>query len=106
GTTLVADVPGFDGTFTALTIPRSNPTNLLFRNKSGHPARFVLDAFPDPDSLNPGPVRYCTALVEDGGAQALTLRLGQSTRQIVAAGNPGYEFVVAGSDVSLEVIVP
>ena len=106
GSTLIADVPGFDGAFTALTIARSNPVNLFFRNASGHDARFVLEAFPNPDSSNPGPARYCTALVEPGGVQTVTVRLGQSSAQIIAAGNPGYSFVVPGSDAALEVIVP
>lgn len=106
GTQLIADVPGFDGTFPALYVARSNPSNVLFRNESGQPARLVLEAFTDPESAAAGPTRYCTALVEDGGVQALTFRLGQSTPQIVAAGHPGYAFEVAGTDVSLEVIVP
>src|SRR5690606_14273099 len=34
GSTLVADVQGFSGNFDRLTLPRSNPNHLLFRNSS------------------------------------------------------------------------
>lgn len=106
GSQLIADVPGFDGDFAALTLPRSNPSNVFFRNTSGKPARLILDAYPDPDASVASPERYCTALVEDGGVQALTLRLGRSTQAVVADGHPGYAFVVPGSDATLELIVP
>ena len=54
----------------------------------------------------PGPVRYCTALVEDGGTQFLTVELGRNTRAVQAGGEAGYAFEVPGTDATLEVIVP
>jgi len=106
GESLMADVPGFDGEFDALTLPRSNPSNILFRNESGHEARLVIDTHNDPEAVVPGPARYCTALVEDGGQQLLTLVLGRSTRSVEAAGADGYAFVVPGAEAELEVVVP
>jgi hypothetical protein len=106
GERLIADVPGFDGEFDALTLPRANPSNIMFRNESGHEARLVIDTFNDPEAQVPGPVRYCTALVEDGGTQFLTVELGRNTRAVQAGGEAGYAFEVPGADATLEVIVP
>ncbi|HWL45348.1 MAG TPA: hypothetical protein VNQ73_20555 [Ilumatobacter sp.] len=106
GAALHADVPGFDGDFAALTLPRANPSNIMFRNTSSHAVRLVIDTFDDPEAQVSGPARYCTALVEQGGTGFLTIRLGQNTAAVQAAGNPGYAFVVPGSDAQLEVVVP
>ncbi|NNE11031.1 MAG: hypothetical protein HKN41_02175 [Ilumatobacter sp.] len=103
GSTLTADVPGFDGDFDALTLPRSNPNNVMFRNDSDHHARLVIELHPD-NGGEPevGPSRICTALVEEGGAQLLTLEFD---RPSIAVEN-GYAFTVPGSDAELEVVVP
>lgn len=106
GESLRADVPGFDGDFDSLTLPRANPSNIMFHNESGHEARLVIDTYNDPEAAVPGPARYCTALVEDGGTQFLTVDLGQNTRAVQAAGADGYAFTVPGSDATLEVVVP
>ena len=106
GTELRADVPGFDGEFSALTLPRANPSNIMFRNDSGHAARLVIDTHNDPEAAVAGPARYCTALAEDGGVQFLTLVLGQNTVAVQAAGADGYAFRVPGTDATLEVVVP
>lgn len=106
GESLHADVPGFDGDFDSLTLPRGTPNNVMFHNESGHEARLVIDTYNDPDAQVPGPLRYCSALVEEGGTQWLTIELGQNTRAIQAAGNPGYAFTVPGSDAALQVVVP
>lgn len=109
GTSLHADVLGSIGDeleFASLTLPRANPSNIIFRNESDHEARLVIDTYNDPEATVPGPARYCTALVEEGGAQFLTVRLGQNTRAIQANGADGYAFVVPGTDATLEVVVP
>lgn len=106
GERLLADVPGFDGNFETLTLPRGTPNNFLFRNASDHEARLVIDTYANPDARMPGPERYCTALTEEGGTQWLTIVLGQNTAAIKAAGNEGYAFTVPGSDATLEVVVP
>jgi hypothetical protein len=101
---LVADLPGFDGDFDSLTLVRSNPTNVLFHNESAEHARLVLDLHPDVDGDgNPlGPERVCTALVEPGGTQLLTIRM---ERPSIAVPD-GFAFTVAGTDAELKVIVP
>jgi hypothetical protein len=106
GERLTADVPGFDGEFDALTLPRANPSNIMFRNESGHEARLVIDTYNDPEAQVPGPARYCTALVEDGGTQFLTVELGRNTVAVQASGEDGFAFEVPGTGAALEVIVP
>lgn len=103
GTTLTADVPGFDGDFDALTLPRSNPSNVMFRNESDHHARLVIEMHPAVvDGELAGPERLCTALVDEGGAQLLTIVFDRPSIAL----DDGYEFTVAGSDASVEVVVP
>lgn len=103
GSTITADVPGFDGDFDSLTLPRSNPSNVMFRNDSGHHARLVIEMHPALVDDEPvGPERLCTALVEDGGAQLLTIVFDRPSIAL----DDGYEFTVAGSDATLEVVVP
>ncbi len=104
GTVLEADLIGANGRFESLTLPRANPNNVMFRNKSGSEARLVIDMHPRADENGKllGPERICTALVEDGGSQFLTLVFAQSSRTL----DDGYAFTVPGSDAELEVIVP
>ena len=103
GATLTADVPGFDGDFDALTLPRANPSNVMFRNESDQHARLVIEMHPEiVDGVPAGPERLCTALVDEGGAQLLTIVFDRPS----VALDDGYEFTVAGSDAALEVVVP
>ena len=103
GSALTADVPGFDGDFDALTLQRSNPSNVMFRNESGEHARLVIEMHPDVVDGQPvGPERLCTALVDDGGAQLLTIVFNRPSIAL----EDGYEFTVAGSNATLEVVVP
>jgi hypothetical protein len=103
GTSLTADVPGFDGEFESLTLPRSNPSNIMFRNESDHHARLVIEMHPAViDGELSGPERLCTALVDEGGAQLLTIVFDRPSIAL----DDGYEFTVAGTDASIEVVVP
>lgn len=101
---LTADVPGFDGEFTELTLPRSNPNNVLFRNEDDKKARLVIEMHPefDNDGEASGPERLCTALVEPGGVQLLTIIFDRPSFAL----DDGYAFTVPGSDAELEVVVP
>lgn len=101
---LVADVSGFGGDFDALTVVRSNPTNVLFHNESHHHARLVLDLHPalDGDGQPVGPERVCTALVDPGGTQLLTVVINRPSIAV----DGGFAFVVPGSDAELKVVVP
>ncbi len=103
-TGLTADVPGFDGDYAALTLPRSNPNNVLFRNDSDDDARLVIEMHPefDDDGEASGPERLCTALVEPGGVQLLTIIFDRPSFAL----EDGYAFTVPGTDAELEVVVP
>lgn len=105
---LHADVPGFDGNFETLTLPRSNPNNVLFRNESDGHARLVIELHPDVggDGVPLGPERLCTALVEEGGVQLLTVVFDRPSFAVIAETGGGYAFTVAGSDAELGVVVP
>ncbi len=103
GSALTADVPGYDGEFDALTLPRSNPSNLIFINESGEHARLVIEMHPEPvDGELVAAERLCTSLVEEGGQQFLTVEFDRPSIAV----EEGYELIVAGSDASLEVVVP
>lgn len=103
GSELTADVPGYDGDFAELTLPRSNPSNILFRNEGSEPARLVIEMHPpEVDGEPTGPERLCTALVEEGGVQLLTIEFDQPSIAV----EEGYEFTVPGSDATLGVVVP
>ncbi len=103
GSSLEIDEVGDDGQVGTLTFPRSNPTNVMFLNESGDDARLVLELHPAADSE--GDQRVCTTLVEEGGRQILTVEFDRPSFALEAEG-VNYEFVVAGSDASVEVVVP
>lgn len=104
GSTLVADVVGFDGDFARLTLPRSNPNHILFHNDSDHEARLVIELQPvvDDNGVPAGPERVCTAIVEAGGSQFLTVVF---QRPSFAVDEP-FAFTVVGTDARVEVLVP
>ncbi|HSH11213.1 MAG TPA: hypothetical protein VLA10_05455 [Ilumatobacter sp.] len=101
---LTVDVPGFDGNFDELTIVRSNPSNIMFHNESNEPARLVFDLHPavDDNGVPLGPERVCTALVEEGGTQLLTVVVHRPSITV----EEGFRFYVPGSDAALAVVVP
>jgi len=100
GALLTSNVPEYDGDFSALTITRSNPTNILFYNQSDDDVRLVIDLHPPEGS--DGPERVCTALVGPTGVQLLTFQIDQPSFAV----EEGFAFTVPGSDAELEVVVP
>lgn len=104
GSALVAETTGLEGAFDRLTLPRSNPNHIMFRNESDEEARLVFDLQPavDDSGATVGPPQLCTALVEPGGSQFLTVVVD---RPSFAVDEP-FAFTVAGSDAMLEVVVP
>ena len=104
GSSLVAEVQDFTGNYDQLTLPRSNPNNVLFRNRSDGDARLVIELQPavDDNGVPLGPERVCTALVKPGGVHFLTVIF---QRPSFAVDEP-FAFTVAGSDARLEVVVP
>lgn len=99
--TLSVTVPGFTESPTTLTLPRSNPNNILFRNQTPHERRLVIDLGPTgPDEEER---RVCTALVEQGAVQLITVIFDKPTFAI----DDGHRFMVPGVDTAvLEVMVP
>jgi hypothetical protein len=104
GSALVADLPGFDGDFDQLTLPRANPNHVMFRNDSDEEARLVIELQPavDDSGAAAGPERLCTALVEPGGTQFLTVVFQRPSFGV----DEPFAFTVPGTDAALEVVVP
>lgn len=92
----------------ALTVPRSAPTNVIFRNESDHERRLSLDLGTEFVEGEDGeeeeiPDQTCTTLVEEGGEQLLTLSIPVPSSAVEG----GYHFFVPGVDSAfLEVVVP
>jgi prepilin signal peptidase PulO-like enzyme (type II secretory pathway) len=106
GSALDVDLPGYDGRSAALTLPRSNPNNVLLRNQSDAPVRFVVDMHPrlDDNGQALGPEQICTALVKPDSVQLLTLEFARPSWAVKDEG--GYAVTVPGSDARLDVVVP
>lgn len=104
GSSLTFDLPGYDGYSSALTLPRSNPTNILFRNESNDTVRLAIEMHPrvDENGQPLGPERMCTPLGEPDSTQFLTLYFQLPSYAVEG----GYAFTVPGTDASLEVVVP
>lgn len=98
---LLAEMPGDLAPSRRLTLPRSNDNNVLFRNESSQARRLVIDTGPQgPDGQNRV---FCTALVEPGGVQVLTLEIAKPTYAV----DGGHQFVVPGVDTAVvELTVP
>jgi hypothetical protein len=94
---------GADG----ITLPRSNPNNIVFRNESAEERRLSV-SLGTRESEEEGaeeevPNYACTALVEDGGAQNITLIVAVPS----AAFEDGYSFFVPGVESArLNLFVP
>ena len=87
-----------------LTLPRSNPNNVLFVNQSDEDRRLSLDLdVLVNDEGEEVPYLVCTTLVVPGGEQNKTITIGAPS--IVAA--DGYSFFVPGVESArLELVVP
>jgi hypothetical protein len=99
---LIGMVQGIEGNQETLTIPRSNPSNLLFRNKTE--GEFRLVAHLGERAVTEGvveKVEVCTQLIPAGAEQLLTLTIPKP-----AADKP-YTLEIAGVEgQSIEVVVP
>ena len=106
GSTLTWEVPGMTGLdgSGALTLPRSTANNVMFRNESDGEARLVIDMHPrlDDQGAPVGPETICSALVDESGVQFLTVKFDLPSFAV----DGGYAFDVAGTDASLDVVVP
>ena len=84
GGQLAFDVPGpIEQGPAGMVIPRSNPTNVIFRNESDEHRRLSLDLGTETVEVEgeDAVVRHqiCTTLIEPGGAQLLTVEADQPT---------------------------
>lgn len=99
---LVASAQGIEGAQETLTIPRSNPSNILFRNKTE--GEFRLVAHLGERAVTEGVVEkieVCTQLIPNGAEQFLTLTIPKP-----ALDKP-YTLEIAGVDgQAVQVIVP
>lgn len=107
GAALVINADGQGPAYDTLTLPRSNPNNILFHNEADHDARLVVDLHPaeGPDGEPTGPEQVCTTLVEPGGTQFLTVVFDRPSF-VLAADDASYMFTVPGTDAAIEVVVP
>jgi hypothetical protein len=121
--TLDFDVPGpIEAGAAGMVIPRSNPTNVIFRNNSDEHRRLSLDLGTQTVEIEEGGEtvevearhQICTTLIEPGGAQLLTVKAGEPSFAYDGQVNPngpdgadGFWFFVPGVEsATLEVIVP
>jgi hypothetical protein len=92
----------------ALTLPRSNPNNILFRNETAKPRRLSFDLGTEVVELEDGTeeeiaVQQCTTLVEEGKVQNITV-----TVPVPSFAFPdGFRLFVPGVDgAEIELVVP
>lgn len=119
--TLDFDVPGaIEAGAAGLVLPRSNPTNMIFRNESDEHRRLSVDFGTQTLEVEGEDVearhQICTTLIEPGGAQLLTVIVGQPNFAFDGVVNPngpggpeddGFWFFVPGVDTAtLELLVP
>jgi len=120
---LTFDVPGpIETGATGMAIPRSNPTNVIFRNESNEHRRLSVDLGTQTVEIEEGgetveveaPHQLCTSLIEPGGAQLVTVVASVPSFANDGIENPngppgadGYWFFVPGVETAtLELIVP
>ena len=117
------DVPGpVDGGSEAISLRRSNPNNIVFRNDSGQTRRLTLDLGPAPEEEATAAAEKghgadeshddksernltCTSLVEDGGAQLITVKFAEPSFAY-ADDDQAFRFYVPGTDAEIDVVVP
>ncbi len=88
-----------------ITLPRSNPNNVVFRNQSGEARRLSasLGTVVEEGTDNEVPLLMCTTLVDDGGAQNITVNVALPS----ITSPDGYSFFVPGVEsAQLKLIVP
>jgi hypothetical protein len=105
--TVAVNGPAPEGA-TALDLPRSNPSNILFRNNTTEPRRLSFDLGSEEVELDDGEVeeiavQLCTSLVEEGGVQNITVTIAQPSFAFA----DGYRMFVPGVDgAEIELVVP
>ena len=105
---LTAHQIGRDGALTTITLPRANPSNIMFKNKDPQDVRLVAHLGEFSSDVNGTTVVQkpvaCTTLVEDGGSQLMTLRIAQSSVALNQKDGVNYYLAVPGLESSTIVI--
>jgi len=103
GGKLTAQVEGVEGTQHSITIPRSNPSSIIFRNFDAERARLVVHLGKRKITADVSEdILVCTQLTDTGGEQLLTLMISKPSNE-----NGPYSFTVAGIDgQSIDLVVP
>lgn len=107
GGELSAEVDGYTGPQSVVTLQRSNPSTVLFVNEDEGYHRLLLKYGTATEDLGGGVTRdveleACTLLVDKDGQQAFTVTISQPS---FASAEP-YSFSVPGVDDEIEVVVP
>lgn len=106
--TLSAKQDGFQGPLTSITLQRSNPSLIIFKNKDAEERRLVVNYGKVTEDLGGGVQREtaleaCTSLVGKNGQQAVIVRIPKPS---FASAEP-YSMTVPGLEgTSIEVVVP
>lgn len=105
---LIAKLQGIDTQYKTLTIARSNPTNIIFRNDTEGEYRLVVDlgkpkiTDTDADATKNAEHLDCTQLVETGSEQSLTLNFAKPS-----SSENSYKLYIAGAEEKqIELVVP
>ena len=115
GGELWAQVGGIPGRLSTITVPRSNPSNIVFRNLDREHVRLTanLGTFATDEVIDGNPVMestvLCTTLVEQDGRQFITLNIPKSSPTSLTGGRSStpYTLEVPGVEgASIEVFVP
>ena len=90
-----------------ITLPRSNPNNIVFRNQSSEPRRLSMslgteEVEEDGETVEI-PYLRCTALTDDGGTQSLNVTIALPS---VTAPDGYYFFVPGVESARLDLLVP
>jgi hypothetical protein len=104
---LSAQKVGISGRSQTVTLPRSNPSHIMFVNLDEGKRRLTANLGTFSSEVNGTPVTEkpvtCTTLIEEGGRQMMTLTFFKSS----AASETPYTFTVPGVEgSSIEIVVP
>jgi hypothetical protein len=104
---LFANVQGINGAQKSITVARSNPTNIIFRNATDGDFRLVAHLGGDKagESSTSGESHKnetCTQLVAPGAEQGLTINLSKPS----SVDNVYYLYIAGAEDKKIEMVVP
>ena len=105
---LFAEMDGWAGELTAITLQRSNPSNILFINEDDHEHRMVVSYGTITEDLGSGVskdtvLEACTSLIGKGGTQAVSVVIPKPS----FASEEPYSITVPGVEgASIEIQVP